>query len=158
MFHPWMLLAEVNYLCGVSPGDGERRFSRGLESQLHIKKLSARVPHPLTPRTLHNSVQNCPKDIWGRTRDRRVWPSARSEWHAAVTSVLEEEKTSKRTPGLVCWHVSSFTLIWEQAKRASFPLLCVSYWNHRVVIYKSSHLMFWPLLLVGKYLLKEKCG
>lgn len=67
---PWMLLAEVNYLCGVSPGVGERHFSRGLESQLHIKKLSrvsARVPHPLTPR-FHNSVQNClkaVKDIWG---------------------------------------------------------------------------------------------
>lgn len=47
-----MLLAKVNYLCGVSSGVRERHFSSGLESQLHFKKLS-RVLYPLAPR-FHN--------------------------------------------------------------------------------------------------------
>lgn len=58
-----MLLAKVNYLCGVSPGVGERHFSSDLESQLHIKKSQpeSRIHSPLAFTTRSKTVWKPPK-------------------------------------------------------------------------------------------------
>lgn len=176
-----MLLAKVNYLCGVSPGVGERHFSSDLESQLHIKKSQpeSRIHSPLAFTTRSKTVWKPPKtseelyikntrsssltqhSVWTKHTHKislllLYWKRKRQAngLQDSCADTFHLSHRSENRPALVKQLENGFQscklLMTEDSRCASLSFLCFSYWNHTVVIYKNTRLMFWPLLLFWK--------